>query len=272
MVKNKNTPTQRHKITTLFGLSLFTLVVLLYLFSTAIPMASTMFQYPNARHFNISVMIIVFAIATIMPALVAYFIGDSTTRSKKDTLHHYNGVLLGFLAHWLVIGASWLSFTGLFGVTDKGLAAMLVTANIPPVIISLGVVMILAIFFAKKQKSNASILQFLPYQITLLVSVAGAIAVPYVLPSSPINPSGAIFLIVPVVITALLYVILKKQNLSKLARITDALIAMSIGWVAITCVGTLISFTRLPYQASDIISYAAGIIVLATYLYLRVRK
>lgn len=270
MIKNKKSPTKRHKITTAFGYSLFGLMAVAFLFTTIFPMAQALL-YPGARQANIIILVSVLAISLFLPALAAYFAGDSSTRSKKASLHHYNGVLFGFAAYWLVMLLSWFDFRALFGV-DQSYPTSMVAANLPPVVITLGIMIILALVFAKNQKTKVSVLHFLPYQLVLLVSVLGVFMAPYLVPGMGVTFADISVLLVPLAVVAIAYAVLGKQGTSGLARISDALIAMSIGWIAVLVADSFFSLLRLPYPAAGLASSVTGLIVLAAYLYVRARK
>lgn len=273
MKKTKTAPTLRHKITTRFGYGLFSLMVLSFLLTTLVPMLFAL-QYPTARHFNIVVLITVFAVATILPALAAYFIGDKSTRSKKGTLHHYNGVLFGLAAYWVAMLTSWIGFSTVFGVSDQPYPAPLIATNVAPVLLTIAIMITLAVVFAKKQGKNTSALHFLPYQLTLVIAAVGAFAAPYISNSPYVTFAGIGNLLIPVGATALAYLVLGKQKLTGLARLSDALIAMTVGWITVWVAQSFLSL--LPYQSThqfiELLSYGIGLITLLAYLYLRVRK
>lgn len=271
MKKTKNTPTQRHKITTIFGYSLFGMMVLSFLLTTLIPMTRAL-QYPTVRHFNIIVLVIAFAIAAILPALTAYFIGDKSTRSKKDTLHHYNGVLFGFAAYWVAMLLSWIGSSTVFRLSDQAFPANLIAANVAPGILAIIVMIILSVAFEKKQSKNASVLQFLPYQLTLIISIVGVFAAPYISGSPFVTAAGIGILAIPVVVTGIAYFVLRKQKISSLARLADALIAMSIGWITIWVADQLLAFLRLSYPWVSVPAIVAGLALFSVYLYLRTSK
>ncbi len=271
MIKTKNTPSLRHEITTNFGYGVFALVLLSFLSSTVLPMASA-FQSVNARHFNIVTLGVVFATALFLPALVSYFIGDKVTHSNKKSLHHYNGVLLGLTAYWIATLVSWINFKTVFGIRDDSYPALIIVTNIPAVVFTIIVISILAVFFAKNQKNNASILHYFPFQLTFIIAVIGTFVAPYVVLASDFSFDSIIYLLIPIIATATAYAVLKKQKLSRLSRIGDALVALSVGWIAIWPGSSFLSFFQLPYQIINIGSYIFGLVIFAAYLYLRVRK
>lgn len=271
MKQTKNTPTLRHKITTIFGYGLFALMALSFLITTFIPMTLA-FQYPTARHFNIIALVVVLAVATFLPALTAYIIGDKSTRSKKDSLHHYNGVLFGFAAYWVAMFTTWIGFSKIFGLSDRPFPAPLVATNVAPVILTIVVMIILAVAFTKKQNKSASVIQFVPYQLTLIISMIGAFIAPYINESSSFSFASFGNLIAPVLITGVAYVLLSKQKMSGFSRLSDSIVAMTICWITIWLADSFLAYLRLPYPISGIPAYVIGLAVLVAYLYLRTRK
>jgi len=246
-------------------------MTLSFLLTTVVPMIFAL-QYPTARHFNIIVLIVAFAAAVILPALTAYFIGDKSTRSKKESLHHYNGVLFGFAAYWVAMLMSWIGFSTMFGVSDQPYPAPLIATNVAPVVLTIIAMIILAIAFAKKRNQNTSVLQFLPYQLTLFVGVAGTFIAPYISESPYVTFTGIGNLLIPAVVTGVAYVVLRKQKIRRLARLSDAFIAMTIGWIAVWVSDSFIAFLQLPYPIAGITAYVVGLVVFGAYLYLRTRK
>ena len=272
MTKNKKITTQNSKITTVFGYSLFALMVISFLATTAIPFSFTL-QHPTARHFNIVVMIVVFAISVILPALASYFIADKATHSKNKALHHYNGVLFGVTAYWVSMVFSWIGFYSIFGMSSP-YPIPLIVSNVSPVILTIIVMAIIATYYAKKQINGTSVLQYKLFQIVLILSVVGAFLVPYINGPADFNviAGSTLWLFVPIITIGIAYKVLAKYQTTRLARLSDALIAMSLGWVTIWVVNSFTAYLQLPYQVASIPGYIAGLAVFVTYLYLRTHK
>jgi hypothetical protein len=272
MMKHKKNPMTQDKTTTIFGYTLFTLTVLSFLITTAIPFSFSL-QYPTARHFNIIVMVVVFGVSAILPALVSYFFGDKATHAKNKSLHHYNGVLFGIAAYWVAQLFSWVGFSSIMGMNNIPYPTPMVIANIIPVILTIVVMAILAMNYGKKRKKTTSVLHYLPFQLVLIVSVLIGFVYPY-----GSGDFAADFLAVigtfaiPLVVTALAYRVLAKYNPTRLARLSDAIVAMSMGWISMWLAASFLSFSRLPYQTEGILVYVIGFIVFVAYLYLRTRK
>lgn len=271
MIKRKNTLPSHNNLTTIFGYSLFALTVLSFIISTAIPFMFS-FQYRGARYFNITVMVLVFAITTILPALASYFIGDRVTHTKSKSLHHYNGILFGVTAYWVAILFSWIGFSSFLGVRESPYPTPLVVNNIIPVILTIILMAVVAIGYAKKQKNNTSVLQYRPFQLILAASVVVGFMYPY-LSGFFAGSFWAVVgtLSIPLIATLVAYIVLAKYQPTRLARLSDAIVAMSMGWVAIWLASSFITYLQL-YEIEGMLGYAVGLIVFVAYLFLRTRK
>lgn len=272
MIKNKNNSNSTMKITTVFGYSLFALTILSFLLTTAIPFGLHL-QSPTARHSNIVVMILVFGIAAILPALVSYVIGDKATHVKNKSLHHYNGVLFGIEAYWVAFLFSWVGFSSVFNVGDYPYPTPLIVTNIMPVIFTIILMAVVAVNFAKQQRNKASVLHYRPFQVVLIASIVIGFVYPYVSGLFAANSAVVIVaLSIPLVAMAIAYKVLAKHNETLSSRLCDAFVAMSMGWVTVWLASSFISFLRLPYQVEAIVSYVIGSAVFVAYLYLRAHK
>jgi hypothetical protein len=279
MTNHKITSDKQQRITILFGYTLFGLTALSFLLHTLIPF-SLSFQYPNAKHFNIIIMIVVFGMAALLPALISYFIGDSATRSKSKTVHHYNGVLFGITAYWLAILLSWVGFNLVSFVSSQPYPLPLVVNNIIPIAITMLSMTALAIGYSKKQTKNSTVINYRPFQMVLLGSVVLGFLYPNF--SGDLETtfmgivSGYLLPALIIVVTAVAYMVLSKHHTTRLARLSDALIAMSMGWIATWLanafiVSSLSQPMQSAFQVATIVSYSVGAVVIALYLYLRSR-
>ena len=269
MIKHKHILSSHEKITTFFGYGLFAVTVLTFLLTTAIPFGLSL-QYPGARHFNITMIVLALAISAILPALVSYFIGDKATHTKNKSLHHYNGVLFGVAAYWAAILFNWIGFS----TVGFASSTPLVVDNIISVTLTIVLMAIVALSYAKNQKHKTSVLQYRPFQIVLITSVIGAVLYPYVVGEFEVS-FDAINLVVictPFIAAVIAYAVVAKYHTTWFARLSDAIVAMTMGWVSIWLADSLISFLHLPYQIVSIPAYSVGLAVFVVYLYLRSRK
>ena len=272
MTKNTKTSNSAMKTTIIFGYSIFVLMVLSYLATTAIPFG-LLLQTSAVRHFNIIVMIIVFGVAALLPALVSYIIGDRATHAKNKTLHHYNGVLFAIAAYWAVTLFSWIQFTSFQGMSSQPFPTPMIITNIVPVILTILLMAITATYYAKQKKNTVSVLQYRPFQILLIVSVLNAYLYPYLSGFFAEDLAAIVSSIcIPIIAITLAYVVLARHSETRLARLSDALVAMSTGWIATMLASSFLAFLQLSYQIETTLSYVVGFVIFATYLYLRSRK
>jgi len=272
MIKNKKTLDSTMKTTIVFGYSLFALMVLSYLVTIAIPF-SLQLQVPTVRHFNVIVMILVFGIAAILPALVSYIIGDKATPTKNKVLHHYNGVLFAIGAFWAAMSFSWIQFTSFQGLSDQPYPVPMIITNITPVILTILLMAIIAVNYARQQKNTSSVLQYRPFQIIVIALVLISHAYPNLSGFAAVNAAAILGSVsAPIIATTLAYVILARYGQTPLARLSDAIVAMSIGWVATLLTSSFTAFLRLDYQSEVTLGYVVGIVVFGAYLYLRTRE
>jgi hypothetical protein len=267
MIKHKNSLNVHEKITTIFGYGLFALTVILFLITQVIPFGLS-FQYPDVLYTRITMMVLMFALSAILPALVSYFIGDKATHAKNKSLHRYNGVLFGVAAYWAAMLFNWIGFSTVWVASSTPLVVDIIIS----VILTITLMAVVAIAYTKNQKHKASVLQYRPFQIVLITSVVGGFLFPAVTGDLKAILEGVSSVtLVPLVATGVAYAILGKYQATRLARLSDAIVAMTMGWVAIWLADSLIGYLQLPYQIASI-AYVVGLVVFVIYLYLRTRK
>ena len=272
--KNKQKLSKKNNITVVFGYSLFALIVLGTILWTVIPLSNALF-YPTSRHFNIIALMISFVAAAILPALASYVLGDRATHNKNKALHHYNGVLFGVAAFWVATALSYVGWAPLASIDELPVPFPSVLASAVPIILAVAVMAVVAITYAKKKKNSLSVLEHRPYQIVLIGSILAfnlSIAM-----SGNYDSSVKLWeIITPYIYLAVLvfvsYRVLAKHHISRLARLTDALIAMSFSYITITSIGSYIAFLNLHWSFTLVWSYIIASVVWATYLYLQNRK
>jgi len=270
MTKHKKYFTPQDKTTIIFGYSLFALIVISFIVSTVIPFSHAL-TYPTARHFNIIVMVLVFAISAILPALISYLIGDRATHNKNKTLHHYNGVLFGVAAYWVTQLLTWVGFSSVFFVSKLAFPIPLAVSNIIPVILAIIIMAVVAVTYTKK-KNTISVLQHRPYQIVLVASIVGQLVYPVLISSTTYTLGAITFLAAPIIVIGIAYKVLTKYHSTRLARLSDGIIAMSMGWIAMWVADPLFAHLQIPYPFMPIPSYVIALAVFVAYLYLRTRK
>lgn len=272
MTKPQSKKLSYSNVTTLFGYGLFALTILSFVLTTALPMGLSL-QYPTARHFNIISMIIVFGVTLLLPMFVSYLLGDRATHDKNRLMHHYNGVLFGFAAYWATLLLGFVGFSLPFPPDILPFMVTIVFMNTVPVVIVIAFMSALAIVYSKS-KTKASVLLFKPFQIFLLIGLTGFIVGPYLQGVSiGVYDNGVwIYIIAMAVLLALAYIALRSTQITRFARLTEAIIALTIGWIVSWTVESLVSYFELPFSTNALIGYVCGIIVFAGYLYLRTRR
>ena len=273
-LKNKQKLNKKNNITVVFGYSLFALIVLGTILWIVIPLSNALF-YPTSRHFNIIALIISFVAAAILPALASYALGDRATHNKNKALHHYNGVLFGIAAFWVATASSFVTWVPLASISGLPVPFPSVLASGVPIILAIAVMTFVAITYAKKKKNTQSVLEHRPYQIVLASSILALNL--SVATSGNYDSSIKLWEIVtPYAYLAVLvfvsYRVLAKYHVSRFARLTDALIAMSFSYITIASIGSYIAFLNLSWSVALIWSYIIALVVWVAYLYLRNRK
>lgn len=272
--KSKQKLSKMNNITVIFGYGLFLWTILNLILWTIIPFGNLLFQ-PAARHFNIIVLIITFAAAAILPALGSYILGDRATHIKNKALHHYNGVLFGIAAYWVASALSFIGYSELVNTSGLPIPFPAVVATGIPIILTIAIMAFVAITYAKKQKNTTAVLEHHPYQIVLVGSIIAlyvSIALNGDYSVSDVLWTSVLSFAFPVVLTLVSYKILAKYQTSRLGRLTDAVIAMSIGHITLLSIGSLIAYLNLTWSATIVWSYVFALVVWIAYLYLRNQK
>jgi hypothetical protein len=272
--KSNQKLTKKNNTTVIFGYGLFLLTILNVILSTVIPLGNALF-HPTARHFNIVVMLITFVAAAILPALGSYILGDRATHIKNKALHHYNGILFGLAAYWVASALSWIGFNQFVNISESPTPLTVVITNGVPIILTIAVMAFVAITYAKKQKNKSSVLEHRPYQIALIGSIIAlylSIAMDGNYSAGDAIWTSVLSYAFPVVLTIVSYRILAKYHSSWLARLMDAVVAMSISHITLSSIGPFTSYLYLPWIATMIWSYVFALGVWIAYLYLRNRK
>ncbi len=261
MVKKHKRNDMLQKTTILFGYTLFVLLVLGTMFSTVVPFGVLAFQ-PHVRHINVLVTLLTLTISALLPLILAYIVGDKTTRTKNAKAHHLNGILLGFLAYWLSV------FIGLVGsdvtvdirqAVSEPLASVLICW---PVVLTLLITIWVALNHTLRR--TGTLLEYGPYQALLIVSaiVASAYALmPF-------------YVFMPLLFIAISYVLLSTIT-SWRTRLTAAALAYTVGPVVTLSVFMLMtSFQFTPIHIPDfvtgMVSGVVGLVAWVAYLW-RVR-
>lgn len=273
MAKNKQASNKHNKVTTLFGYGLFIGIVLSFIFTTLIPFSSAL-SYPSARHFNIITILVTFAAASVLPYLVSYILGDRATHKKNKALHHYNGVLFGFASFWVGWLINAIGFDSFWRIGELAVVPFgIIITNGIPILLTVAIMTIVAVTYSRNQKNKSSVLQHLPFQVTLIGSFLGYLCFTlFNQDYSGYNLLSLLAIGILVGVTVISYKVLAKHQSTKLARWCEAIIAMSIGWIAISIAVSFVAILGLHYEITNYLSYAIGLVAWLLYLHFRTRK
>lgn len=261
MTKNKY-PTPQG-ITVWTGYTLFGLLVVSILLSVVIPMTNILFT-PGSRVENTILTLVTLTAGSVLPALLAYFIGDSAIRSKHKGSHHFSGVIFGLLSYWLMmlisIPLSYLSVDAL----DVPINLRLVLFSAVPI---LGVILVsgvLATMHARSRHASQDITDYKPFQytfiLTIVLLIAGGLLINVTMQS--IEFYSLIPPIVFVILGAISYATLRKVNINQMTKLTWSAISVSVFFIAayvLTELTTWISYTFVKNMSFESYAVVSGI-------------
>jgi len=235
MVKKQaaSKPTAYHRFVIGLGYTLFTFMVLSVVFSTILPFAHILTS-PNVRIVNVVVFLISLVVGALLPSILAYVFGDSSTRSKSHKFHHYNGIMFGVLAYWVNIIVNQFD-TGLTeyvrNVIPSAPTGLAVAFSIPVIITAL-IVGVIAYFYHRGKGKQVEISNYRPFQISLFAAVAVLLVV------TPLQASSSngfwdvwVVTIVMAVIILLSYVCLWHLTVSVWRKLTLAVTALTFAFI-----------------------------------------
>ena len=262
--KQTNENSQR-KITIIFGYSLFVVALAAVIVSIIIPW-STILLNPTSKHLSVIVILLSFVSASIVPFIVSFIIGDKTTRTRNRVTHHYNGVLFSVLAYWLSIFFSSIGALSPIIRTIPGVW-MVAAVNAWPILATIFVITVLALrYHGRTQKTGESVLQYKPYQLLLIASVAATLALTQQYLAEGYQVAGGILNIaIPTIFLAIAYLVLSKVHSIKLTRLSSAIIAFSFGFTTMTFAGqfgAIIGYSALTTLSVTIIGLAVWVLYL----------
>jgi MFS family permease len=277
MKKNQHTPTTRQKnVTITFGYSLFILTVIGVIVSTIIPWTN-IFYSPHVNQLNALVFMISLTVGVILPTLISYFLGDRATHVKNKASHHYNGVLFGIAAYWLSLVFGVIGGYTISAVRDTFQTVVLsAIVNGWPILATTVVMMFVAISYARHQKKKASVMEHAPYQWVLVGSIIAVFALGIV-NQIMTGFSYLVSVLIPICMTVIAilisYAALRNQP-SRRVRLMSALVATTIGLVALSVANQLAVSVFFVGPAIAPIFFASGfgLFVWIAYLGIAGRK
>lgn len=242
--------TTQQRITVYFGYGLFLLTVIT-LVASLVPLLGGQ-DDPSELHWNVIATMIAFTIASIVPLVVGYFIGDASTRNKSHVIHHYNGVLFAILGYWITVIVS----TGMIFINLSDIAYNIpnyIVGNLIPVLVAVITLTVLGMFYARHTKHQHSLLSYVPYSILLLGTVGSLFLISGISIAYGINygadlQSSVAVLLLPMVMIAVLVAfgawIIGPANGRVGERLVKSVITLSYAFIAMTFVTQLLWFNQ----------------------------
>ncbi len=269
MTNKKSNTLKQQKITIAFGYGLFALVVLGVIISSVIPLGGMLFD-SRVLHFNVAMILVAFVASALLPALFSYLIGDRSTHNKSKTAHHYNGVLFGVAAYWFTLLIGQIGIGSFINYDSVPIPWFTVIINWFPVIATVVVMAIVAASFAKHYRKKESVLQHFPYQVLVIGSMVGTLIYSlsqqyYV--ESTYAVIGLLYIVIPLVVLAVAYKLLRKVQPAKAPRLTLSVVSVGLAAIAASLPAQIFAYAQYT-SVTAITSFAFAGVVFFGYIYL----
>ncbi len=271
MIKNKNKTMHTPLVVT--GYILFSLLVIATLLSTTIPWGQMLIaNLTRVSHYNLAVFFVALTVGAVLPALIGYIVGNSSVKSKSKLSHHFNGVLFGLLAFWImIISAMLVSIPSeLFSAQPN---ERVILINLLPCIGVAIITTIIAIVHARSRQSRHDILSYKPFSMPLIASVA-------VLPlwslinnisTNSVSIYSFVSLLTVLVPGVVSYATLRKVKLSTYDKMVWSAVSVSVFFVASYVSSQLISvvsdffLTRPTMEIYTLLEWGSFILALVAW-------
>jgi hypothetical protein len=252
------------KITIIFSYSLFALLLVAVTLSTVLPIGTHFFN-PAVHHFNIAVMLVSLAAGAVLPPLLSYLIGDRVTHSKSKVEHHFNGALFGIASYWLSLLFFFIGSDMISAIRDQFSEPLATAIAGWPIIATVVVMAGVAVGYVTNQKKHSVLMEYKPYQFVLFAGLIATFGYVLLNQDYTLWVVSVLYVVVPVFLIAVAYKLMSPKHYgSSLARLTGAVLAISVGFIASSVTGQL-----LMYPGANVMTSAvAGVVVLAVYLWL----
>lgn len=259
-----------HKMRTisLFGSSLFIAAVAIQ----AVVVGTVIWHFrilESSVVANASSVFCMLALASLIPPMAAFLIGDRSTKVRSHYEHFYNGVLFAFMTVWL---SMFMTFY---------VVPMLPVVEVPyltdefnrlwPAILALAVAIAIGIEYGRKRHQKV-LHEYLPFQLAFVIPlfalIAGSAWDLIRQLASPIPSAYGMMIIVPFVLQLGLLAIsyyLSTEH-SAVGKLTEASIAASIGLFTIM-IASQVPYFGFGIATGILVPSAIGIVVWLAFLY-----
>lgn len=202
---------------------------------------------------NIVIITLALSVGVILPMLVGYFAGDKAVRSKSKLSHHFNGMLFGMLAYWIMIFFGAFVWIPVEGLPDN---TRIILVNLLPSIAVALVTVVLAVAHMRSKQAKRDVLEYRPFSFSLIV---GVVAMPVLsLAQSLIMNSVDVYSFVALGMVALFggisYASLRNAGMSLSNRLTWSAVSVSVLYIAVYASMSLVTSIAaylIPYSTME---------------------
>lgn len=229
-IKTKNS----HTPLVFIAYVLFALLIVSIILSTLIPFGGLLFT-PRVLYWNVILLTVFLVVGAILPVLIGYFVGDQSVKSKSKLTHHFNGVLFGLLAYWMMTIVSMIMSIQSDYFMQSPNWGVIIQNVVPSAVIAL-VTCSLAVAHVRGRQARQDILDYKPYS-ALLITLTLLAPVIWSLPGIFLNQDYSLYPIVQLVITLIIgavsFISLQKTAMSLYSKIVWSAVSITVAYVAV---------------------------------------
>ena len=278
MAKTKKTDSRLPLIIT--GYSLYGLLLISVLLSTILPFGALAMN-PHVKQENVIYILMALSIGALLPTLIGYLVGNKSIKTKSARRHHFNGMLFGLLALWVMIVVSSLNVLPDRFLSPNASMQMVVT-NVIPSIVILIITATIAIMHVRGREASKDVIEYKPFLWTLIASIYGLPLILIAIELFGSNDMAA--LMMPAVVTLaglLVYLSLWHKKLSPTQKLAWSAVIVSVALAAVYAIPQGISsivylFNPIPTMEDQVAINTTGwslaLIAWITYWFLQVRS
>ena len=216
------------------GYMLFALLIISILLSTVIPFGRMLFT-PHVIYFNVVLFTVSLTIGAILPVLIGYLIGNRSLKSSSKLTHHFNGILFGLLAYWIMTIVSMLISIRSDYLMQSPTIGVIVINTVPSIIVALTTA-ILAVTHVRSHQARQDILQYTPYSMTLIVLTL-AMPLFWSLLDIVLDQTFSLYPLIQLAITLAIatvsYATLRSTHLGRYSKVVWSAVSVSIAYVLV---------------------------------------
>lgn len=257
------------------GYILFALLVVSAMLSTIIPYGKMLFN-PRVLHYNVFLTATALTIGTLLPPLLGYTIGIQFTKVKSKQTRHFNGVLFGILAYWMMS-----TFSIILLIPPKYFEifqnAQIILVNLLPSAVVAIITYVIAVNHRRSRQAKSDIIKYKPYCFALIgliilllaCTIISSLSSQY---ATTINVYMFIPLIVIMSIGTVSYLTLCNSGLNILSKLTWSAISISIAYILVFVSSMIVTWSsyyvvdRQSMELQSIINITGWVIALISWI------